>query len=582
MAREGGRGVDAHDRVPLSLRDQSGSTLYARSYEASSGWAVSIAKRIRADSRFERLANSVGEECASMLVEKELFHSLVPCGHRYARWKYARERGEQAPPLWAPADDDTALLLRDELAGKFDWAPREKVRTAFLGVARASRDRALARLPIRRIIGAGVSAAVGCEVADAFYGEEVRSQLGWWDPDSLPGSRLLCSVWGDMGSQQFRLLPDVRARGVSVVRDFAPPRGSEWRRLPPLRRPRGRRWSNRGGAPGVSRWLDSRIRSWALLAAWWQRFFETNSLSVWMSVAEFGPDCILQRAAMDRIGGTTTHVQRSFYVGHADSLGHHPAHVLFSWSNHAGNYFRDRRNRNRAIRAVGHPFGAGPGASFPTTATIRRRFADAKLSFVVAVMNNAANPNGEISEQQQEMFFSRLTAWIREHSETGLVVKAKNAGRQSVGLTNAQDLMDNGRLIVVDSMALLPLAVAKAADVTIGINLSSAALEASISGSKTLLYYPGSNKKHPVELAAAERVVFDSLDPLMFALDKLRRGAAGELGLMGDALASVDEFRDGGGPVRIRRSVEALAVGEAERTSLQEAGGASRRRFAKA
>ena len=117
---------------------------------------------------------------------------------------------------------------------------------------------------------------------------------------------------------------------------------------------------------------------------------------------------------------------------------------------------------------------------------------------------------------------------------------------------------DKKIVTVVKPQQLLPYVISQHADVTVSINISSAALEAGIPGKCTLMYYPSMTGIHPLEQMAKNRVVFDKLPKLMGSLKNIYSGKGGDGGLLGKARVIIDPYADGSGPGRISRILNLL------------------------
>ena len=168
-------------------------------------------------------------------------------------------------------------------------------------------------------------------------------------------------------------------------------------------------------------------------------------------------------------------------------------------------------------------------------------------------------------------FYHTFLDWVTDDDEVGLIVKSKKPPVLE-GLPDVQArleaLQTTGRCVVIgDPKRILPSVVSNAADLAIGIGISSAVIEAVIAGSRGVHCDLSGHRFHSFYEWGYRRVVFDDLEQMMAALKRFKADASSnaELGCYGNHLWALDPFRDGRAGARtgecIRLLVDAFDAG---------------------
>lgn len=556
--------------MPLSWRpSEKALTLRQNSYELSCSWTVEIAERIRHTTSYVSLASGVGEDCADLFIEKTLFLCLWPeVTTRYVRelaWKNLgpEECRDSIVPV---ADPDLCVILNGLHLEGFRFVVRGGLPGRIIrwigGIEGYIRDLLIFSMREAPSRDAGLQPErIGLEMVEGLPDGQTRSELFWWDGEVPEGKNISCLLFQQLPPEQKPLLDIFRSKGVRFMRLPFRVSDSDYDSLPLVKPPSGTPCPFSSFLhPGPERWLARRASCWLHMAKWWESFFIRHRIKIWISEQEGSLDTIAQRVAMDRLGGATISRQRSEYVGYSDTVGYQPAHVALTWNRHMAAYQEERRNRNDAVIPVGHTFGACPDRRFPVSDDYKAAMRDAGCRFVVAFFDNMAGLNREISFDQMQAFLGAMLAWAAGKPDAGILWKRKHDHAFKISRTPEYEILNrSGRIVFVQGpRRILPLTVAMAADVSVGVNISSAVFEPLIAGRRGLMYYPSSSGHHPLEKSATGRIVFNDAASLVRALEAIYRGEGGELGLIGAMRGLIDEYGDGKGPERMSGLVNRL------------------------
>lgn len=549
------------DALHLSLRlPETGETLRRESDEAAHRLALCLAAALRSSRAYCRLAGVAGEICAALFVEKQLFESLLPVVRCGLRRRYLQSVGD---PRWrAPirvADPSLAALA----GTAWPWpeigleARRANGRTHLHRIGRRFRDRLVGLLRPRRIEG---PSRLGIELIEGVAQADHRNELLWWDPAALPAERLFgLNVFNTVFDGQRRCLTALQHQGGLFAARYR--RQARLLGVPHLPVPSALAWGVRSGRTHPSDWLANHVPSWLHAVGWWERLFRRYNIRLWISVNESGVDAIAQRAAMDRTGGLTLFRQRSEYTGYPDSIGLMPAHVALVWNDATVGYLARCRNRNLAVAVTGHTMGAAPGPVSAASQRLRGRLRRHGARFVVAFFDALFLDHNAMRQEEVAAVYRALCQRVLERPDFGVLFKPKKpwavTGRwaMSEALTRAEA---TGRAIVLKDPTLLPRVVSAAADLTAGVGISSAVLEANIAGYRGVHFHSGHAGSHCFERFGMERLVFDTLPALLDAIDRVYAGRGGDIGRSGALTGRIDRYADGKGPERMRRIVHRL------------------------
>lgn len=311
------------------------------------------------------------------------------------------------------------------------------------------------------------------------------------------------------------------------------------------------------------RWLISAFRSLISQVTMWSAFYRIFNIKMIFDTSVPFAEMVAQNIAIELSGGIRAGVQRSAIKTPRDQyfMRYNPNHVYFVWGSeascHSGTsdmikrlvisgYSYDRIMRDKSASAA-----AGGDK-------------DAKLA--IALFDNAYNRDGWFSRNMIVRFYKEFLVWLLEDNTVTLIVKEKKP-EYFEQLTELKDLIGraekSGRFKRLDNVfGRLPIDAACLADISVGVGLSSAAMEAAIAGYKSLHCDLPNHKPHPYYEWGYRKVIFDDIGDMVSAMKRYKEDPSAERGL-GDwsgHIDSVDPFRDGKAGERIGGYVKDLFV----------------------
>lgn len=382
-----------------------------------------------------------------------------------------------------------------------------------------------------------------------------RSETFWVEGSGLDASQVLLygRVEGLGGPPSADTLEEISRRGfrwVPLDRHVSP---DGWRAVwaPRRRKVRvapGR--SLRRGASSEERWLCRQLVAFQRSVSYWLQFFRAHDVRVHVLIEEVGLQNVAQRAALRRAGGVTVGRQRSDLVVGSRTLGSFPADVFLVWNRAAVGTVAASRSRVPVCLVTGFVYDRAFAENRDRALRIRRRFT-ADVDFVVALFDNIFGPTKFYSESVMEWFYEPFLQWAREDRKLGLLVKPKK--REFFGrLRGVPDVLDGfvreGRCVVLgDRGGVMPSTVATAADVSVGIGISSAITESLLAGQRAVYCDVTGYRSAPHYDWAPGRVLFPDPEGTVSALRAFRRGEEGarRVGDPGEDVEELDPFRDG-------------------------------------
>ncbi len=362
------------------------------------------------------------------------------------------------------------------------------------------------------------------------------------------------------------------------------------RRSPPIWRPglasrdllkkfRQRRRLISVSHPGEE-WLFRAAEDLLREVGYWEDFYRSFGIRLHIDPEEGSYRNIAQSIALDLIGGIRIGNQRSEWQFPRDvSLGQLPHHVFFSWGSGAQVGLRNGRNRIDYMVMSGFTNDGAFRTSFNKSRTLRARLELHRARFIVALYDNTYGSDMHISEGMVRAFYMAFLDWLSEEDDLGIIVKSK---KPSV-LENLPDVKERlaqagARCVVLaNPRGRLPSEASYAADIAVGIGISSAVIEAVIAGCRGVHCDLSGMQFHSFHQWGYERVVFDDLARMMARLRRFKHESSTEpeLGLYGPMLEEIDPFRDGRAGERvgtyIRWLLEAFDKGHGRDAAIHEA-----------
>jgi len=329
----------------------------------------------------------------------------------------------------------------------------------------------------------------------------------------------------------------------------------------------------------TQRWFSDVATTLLVEVGYWYSIHKALNIKIHLEMDEGGLVPVAQAIALDMVGGIHIGWQRSDSWGWG-FLGHHPDHVYFAWNGRGVAHARENRNRIDSIIICGFPYDSAWRFN-PARQDVREHLAAKGVSFVVALFDNGFWWGGTFSRAMIGTFYRVFLEWVLEDPEIGVVNKSKKPTilEQLPELRNLiKKAETTGRwLNLTNVFGRSPSDASRAADISVGVGISSAVTEAVAAGGRGIHLDLTRQRSFPFYEWAYERVVFDDVERMMAALRRYKSDRTSEPGL-GDfshKMDQIDPFHDGQAGERvgtyIRWLLEAFDRGYGRDAAIREA-----------
>lgn len=309
--------------------------------------------------------------------------------------------------------------------------------------------------------------------------------------------------------------------------------------------------------PPLAKWLTKQVEFLLKEVGYWLSFYGNFNIKVLLEPDESSLANVIQAIALDLHGGIHVGRQRSEDWG-LGAIGDHPNHVYFALNRRGGFDAQTKRNRINSVLVSGFPSKV-PHNSNTGTSDLRTTVTTKGARFVVALFDNTFWWGGSFSKSMVQNIYRGFLEWVLDDRQVGILNKSKKSLDLIMGqMPDIHELMakalDTGRWVNLDNpFGRLPSDASRAADMSVGIGISSAAIEAVAHGGKAVHCDLSAIRSHSFYQYGYEKIVFDDLDRLLGALKRYKFDSASEseLGNFAGIMDQVDPFHDGCGSERV-------------------------------
>jgi len=571
------------DQVGADLGDmpnERGESLWWEIERASTAITPLVVSQITPTSAYRFLLKSLPSEKVSIYFHKHVKRIIFPAVRALyvAQWQ-AKHMGSElrheviwtdheglGPALQAVWPDDSIPLMLVSRV-KYSLAVRPllvKLRNATRSIGRHARASFLRgsapNLPITPENTISVHYREGVDSS--------RRSDTFWNADLLADpERILILIGGERTAYQGRRVPGEVLRQIEhagmrwvcleqgqVAQNGAPVWGQNCRGKSLLRQFQRELTSPSDPielwAASVSRWLLGEIDYWASL-------FTDFNVKVHVDVAGANDRHIAQNIALDLIGGVRVGWQRSEQVSlDGWDIGHLSNHAYFTWNKRALADAEADRMHIGPVLISGFPYD-GSWKEDNGQRKLRDGLIERGTQFTVALFDNMIMRDDIYSNNMLRNLYLAFLEWVLAEPHVGVITKSKKPSILQE-LPEIQGLMAEaeatGRWInLTDVFGRLPSDASRAADISVGIGISTAASEAVAAGGRAIHCDLPAMRSHPFYQWGYEKVVFDNLDRMMNALKRYMADPASEPGLgdFSSAMDQIDPFCDGKAGERI-------------------------------
>lgn len=600
------RVVSNHSKPPpLFLADmwtEEGETLRTQAERLASKTAVELGERISLFPQYEALRAVLRSERLHLYFEKRINTEVYPAlralclmewcirngrplEEREVVWHDHHYLGQALQDVWP--SKEVRLVLgapRTLLTKARSWA--RGVRNSLYQLTKGMNGR----------VWGGASCLVqglGNPTIAVHYVEGIdlsrRSDIFWWPESQIDPNRILVyfdqlsPVTRRFGKDLVGQIERMGFRWVCLGNTSVSLDGKQSRDPNKGRRSLLKQWrqalNDLESVTPTQRWFNDVAAALLSEVGYWYSVYKTLNIKIHLEMDEGGLVPVAQAIALDMVGGIHIGRQRSDSWGWG-FLGHHPDHVYFAWNGRGAAHARENRNRIDSIIICGFPYDSAWRFN-PARQDVREHLAAKGVSFVVALFDNGFWWGGTFSRAMIGTFYRVFLEWVLEDPEIGVVNKSKKPTilEQLPELRNLMKKAETtGRWLNLTNLFGRSASDAfQAADMSVGIGISSAVTEAVAAGCRGLHLDLTRQRSFPFYEWGYEKVVFDDVERMMTALRRYKTDPSCEpqLGDFSQRMDQIDPFCDGRAGERvgmyIRWVLEAFGKGHERDAAIKEA-----------
>jgi hypothetical protein len=341
----------------------------------------------------------------------------------------------------------------------------------------------------------------------------------------------------------------------------------------------------------LSVWLIEKTSQFISQYSYWRGFYNEFNIKLHLSYFDWMADNIAATCALSNLGGLSVSYQVSA-AQFASLPFASAADVYFAFSLHGAKIKERSGSYISQYIAVGYntdnSFGIVRGTSKLLRAELKRHGA----KFIICYFDENSSDDKKViwTHEHMRVDYVFLLRRLIEDSTLGLIFKPKKPNTLRARLGEVAELLDQGlatgRCFIFSQGELvteaLPNEASQAADVAIGfLHGITAATEAFLAGTPTLLIDRAYMYQHPYYKWGRDNVVFDNWDMLFAALTKYRHDPTSvpDFGDWAPVLDQLDPFVDGRAAERMGSYIHLLVKGIDKGLSITETLEQARQRY---
>lgn len=561
------------------MRSADGGALRYEVEAMASRLAIGISRLIEDHPCYREVEEMTGSAKTLLYFQKVIKDEIYSAARQLCvlRWYRRNERvlppGEEAVSLtpspvnmllagiW-PDHDFPVSLVRKGLNRRYASFIYNTLRLAIRRLARSAIDGLVAAWCRWRYAAAfpDFAAAGGKIAVQHAEGMDLgrRSDIVWFPGSGIdPGRVIIYFDWMDYMTGRpvgKEVLDAIRDRGMKwlclkkgalEIKDapvWYPPRGTVAEPLNmPLRRD-----------DETGEWIAKTGRKLLKDVRYWSAFYRAFNIRLHLITGGGEPGYIARSIAFEQgNGGFLAGKQRSdFYWPSESTLGQYPLDVFFTWSSRTAKYLLPNVNMMKTAVVSGYSNDLIFGSKRDEADALRRALIASGARYVIALFDNAHGPDIAHTTADMEKFYLVFLDWLFADASLGIVIKSKKPSvlnRLPQVLPVLAKAKATGRCICLEEeFGRLPVDAALAADMSVGIGISSALVEAVIAGCRGVHCDLTGMRSHEFYDWGYGRLIFDDLERLTDAMKMHKSDPANsDLGDWTPFLDRLDPFRDG-------------------------------------
>lgn len=333
----------------------------------------------------------------------------------------------------------------------------------------------------------------------------------------------------------------------------------------------------------LEKWIKAQGIALLRQVDYWASFYRHFNVKLNLIMGEGQADYLARRLAFGAdpsMKGFLAGKQRSdISLSDKVFVGHYPADIYFTWNTGTRQYLTSSPSLTNVT--TGYANDLYFENSHKNAERIRRQLKEKGVSYTVGLFDNVHGPRLQFSTQNMNKFYRLFLEWFFEDPNLGIIIKSKKPlvleGLPEI-LLLIKEAETTGRLIKLkEEQGRPPVDAAAAADMAVGIGISSAVIESVVAGMRGVHCDLSSLKSHKFYRWGYEKIIFDDLERLISALKKHKNNPAdnADLGDWAPFKDELDPFRDGRAGERmgnyLRVLLEAFDQGSSSSEALSRA-----------
>ncbi|MFA5093802.1 MAG: hypothetical protein WC512_01000, partial [Candidatus Omnitrophota bacterium] len=408
-----------------------------------------------------------------------------------------------------------------------------------------------------------------------------RSDIFWIKGSGIDPARILVYIDTSKSSKAPVEKSDcgyIRGLGASWVslNDAAISREVPRTRIGGLR-PKAGIWKFIAAGSGADLWYLATALSLYTEAAAWEAFYRKFNIKAVIDIGAQTSSGIAQNAALKRLGGVKFGAQRSSlsFDYCLPFLVYNSNDVFFIW----GELTSTHRGTSSLIKEFvvsGYPFDNAFSHAKIESKELAKNHGQGK--FTIALFDNVYSKELHYSAVMIKEFYGKFLDWLLKDEGIVVIAKEKKAGYldRIGGLgPKLREAAATGRFVrFEDPLGKLPVTASEGADISVGVGISSAVIEAAIAGGRAVHCDIAGHGFHPYYKWGKDELIFDDIDRLITALKGYRDSGKGssDIGNWSRYLDRMDPYRDGQAGKRagnyIRFVLDALGNGDSREGAI--------------
>lgn len=319
----------------------------------------------------------------------------------------------------------------------------------------------------------------------------------------------------------------------------------------------------------IEQWVFKASKNLLYNFAYWMSFYKTFNIKVDIDIEETGDNNVCKAITLEILGGVLVGYQRSELFGPKGMfLGSFPQHIFFTWNKRGIENLLENDNKNNSYIISGYCYDYVFKEHLQECNLLRRKLNDMGVNFIIALFDNSFGAHSHFSKKIIESFYKNFLNWMFQDKDVGLILKPKKHWFVKKNLPEIEDIIKDaqstGRCIVLsNSQGLFPSNVSRVSDIAVGIGISTALLEAVLTGTRGILCDLTHHRSYHFYKMGYNKIIFDNIELLIESLKQYKTGIndksdLGDFSLWTDLL---DPFRDGKAHTRIANYLKFLLKG---------------------